>query len=780
MITRRHGFFWFSIQLAIAVGGAGAAIISPLAGWVLAAITLPACQITLLQGWRVRENPSDNKALADGLAVAGLGVFLPLLFTTGLQQALGALLLIATLAMNTQMNKYRTFYIAQLISFIFLLVGAAESTSGHYLIIMALYCLFATFSLSEAWLDNGASGSEPINPPAENEQEASGIPLAQRLTLAGASMALAFTIYLLIPRPEALNWGGQQSSAADFYQNKSWLKEAKTSPEQRQQQTRELLPGDLDDKADLEYQELKEISELSEFSEKDNHESGYQYDGFNESFDVRSTDRRGAADLNSIVARMKAPHGSYLKIRTFDTFDGLSWKSAKEDISQKIAVDLSGKVTLPTPAALDKLEPNRFQQVITIEQAMPAWLPAAANPIDLWVPASVIAIDQFGQPLLPGPLQPGTRYTVQSQLVLMDKRPVSYGPAPNKQDLQLPRRFDRSIRRLAEKVVKGTRDPFQKAQKLEHHLRNNYDYSFESITSSQGHTPLSDFLFKNKKGHCEYFASAMTIMLRSLNIPARLVTGFSANIQNPLTGYYEIRAIDGHAWTEAWIDDRWVTFEPTAYYNLPRPQRSTSAAEQISQYADDVLKRGRELTKPTDDFSFSDIDISQIISRVWLSFYSTLLTLLSMVAMVLSATWPFLTAIAILLLIAWISRPYWLNYWWAQLSLRQINRYQPNDAASALHFYLYHLQRVWYQYPRQADQTIDDWVIQLLENNDDEEKQQALTRLADLTNAVFYYQQEVEPNTISATVTELIQNADQSSSQRLDFLLQLKQRFVKK
>src|SRR5690606_20074127 len=84
-----------------------------------------------------------------------LALFLVLLLSASLMPALVALLLLATLAMNTQLNRWRKFYVAQLISFVLLLAGAADATSGHYLWVMALYCLAAAFSLSEAWLDRG-------------------------------------------------------------------------------------------------------------------------------------------------------------------------------------------------------------------------------------------------------------------------------------------------------------------------------------------------------------------------------------------------------------------------------------------------------------------------------------------------------------------------------------------------------------------------------------------------------------------------------------------------
>ena len=76
--------------------------------------------------------------------------------------------------------------------------------------------------------------------------------------------------------------------------------------------------------------------------------------------------------------------------------------------------------------------------------------------------------------------------------------------------------------------------------------------------------PLANFLFDRRKGHCEYFASAMAVMLRTVGIPSRVVTGFASGVYNPLTGWQVVRASDAHSWVEAWIAGRgWRTYDPT-------------------------------------------------------------------------------------------------------------------------------------------------------------------------------------------------------------------------
>jgi hypothetical protein len=146
------------------------------------------------------------------------------------------------------------------------------------------------------------------------------------------------------------------------------------------------------------------------------------------------------------------------------------------------------------------------------------------------------------------------------------------------------------------------------ATRLEQYLRSEYEYSFSTVVRSQGVIPLEEFLFETRRGHCEYFATAMAIMLRTQRIPARLVTGFSATTYNPLTGYYEVRALDAHAWVEAWFPQYgWVLFEPTAFYALPPPQEDRTTGEQLSAYLDDLTRVWDYLPEGTREFHWSTL-----------------------------------------------------------------------------------------------------------------------------------------------------------------------------
>ena len=130
--------------------------------------------------------------------------------------------------------------------------------------------------------------------------------------------------------------------------------------------------------------------------------------------------------------------------------------------------------------------------------------------------------------------------------------------------LTLPN-LDPRIPELAREMTRDAVSPADKARMLEARLRRDYGYTLELLDKPVD-DPLAHFLFVRKKGHCEYFASSMAVMLRTLGIPSRVVTGFQSGMYNPMTGWQVVRASDAHSWVEAWLDGRgWTTFDPTPY-----------------------------------------------------------------------------------------------------------------------------------------------------------------------------------------------------------------------
>ena len=128
--------------------------------------------------------------------------------------------------------------------------------------------------------------------------------------------------------------------------------------------------------------------------------------------------------------------------------------------------------------------------------------------------------------------------------------------------LQLPR-IDPRVQRLADEVTARASNPYDKAATIESFLRTGYAYTLD-VNMPPGVDPLAYFLLQKRAGHCEYFASAMAVMLRAEGIPSRFVTGFLPGEYNDVGGDYIIRASDAHAWVEVFFPRYgWITFDPT-------------------------------------------------------------------------------------------------------------------------------------------------------------------------------------------------------------------------
>ncbi|MFZ2198700.1 MAG: DUF3488 and transglutaminase-like domain-containing protein [Thermodesulfovibrionales bacterium] len=144
----------------------------------------------------------------------------------------------------------------------------------------------------------------------------------------------------------------------------------------------------------------------------------------------------------------------------------------------------------------------------------------------------------------------------------------SYEGARDDRYLQLPEGADR-IAALAREItsgagpVKQAEQAEQKAALIMKYLNKNYTYSLTTASPPVGVSPVEDFIFNTKKGYCEHYATAMALMLRTLNVPSRIVTGYYGGDKNEYGQYYIVRQSNAHAWVEALIDDRWKTFDPT-------------------------------------------------------------------------------------------------------------------------------------------------------------------------------------------------------------------------
>jgi transglutaminase-like putative cysteine protease len=128
--------------------------------------------------------------------------------------------------------------------------------------------------------------------------------------------------------------------------------------------------------------------------------------------------------------------------------------------------------------------------------------------------------------------------------------------------LQLPA-VDRRVVSLAREITASADNNYDKAAAIELYLRTKFGYTLQ-LPRSVPRDPIANFLFERKQGHCEYFASSMAIMLRTLGIPSRVVNGFRTGEFNDITSQYLVRASNAHSWVEAYFPGYgWISFDPT-------------------------------------------------------------------------------------------------------------------------------------------------------------------------------------------------------------------------
>ncbi len=188
---------------------------------------------------------------------------------------------------------------------------------------------------------------------------------------------------------------------------------------------------------------------------------------------------------------------------------------------------------------------------------------------------------------------PINRYEAESQLAEIDSDELrlAANTAPGGMDkyLKLPP-LDIRISKMAEEITAAAPSNYDKAVAVEQYLSTHFGYTLE-LPFSPPRDPLANFLFERKHGHCEYFASSMAVMLRSLGIPSRIVTGFRGGEFNDLTGQYVVRASDAHSWVEVYFPGSgWISFDPTPAGSLP----TRTGWSRMQLYADAAASFWRE------------------------------------------------------------------------------------------------------------------------------------------------------------------------------------------
>jgi protein-glutamine gamma-glutamyltransferase len=256
----------------------------------------------------------------------------------------------------------------------------------------------------------------------------------------------------------------------------------------------------------------------------------------------------------------------YLRGASFDRYNGHSW-SRTTNPGQARADQIGGAVRIrrwPDPVRDRRLR-------IDLQPIDPAvvFVPPDAAALTILTPGSVVPssgpaiyVGQEGQYSYRTLNDAGLRYEVS--LADGSESPVApLDPVSRARYLTVPVDLPPRVTELARSWVGGETDPERRAKRIEAALRKGYRYDLES-PSGGAKNPLDDFLFVSKRGHCEFYSTAMAVMLRTQGVPTRNVNGFIGGTFNRFGKYYAVRQGDAHSWVEVWLEGKgFVRFDPT-------------------------------------------------------------------------------------------------------------------------------------------------------------------------------------------------------------------------
>ncbi len=314
--------------------------------------------------------------------------------------------------------------------------------------------------------------------------------------------------------------------------------------------------------------------------------------GFSES--VRLGEIGDLKQNNQVVMRVRIEDANVarkpgLKWRgvALDEFNGQAWRKSSEARRTQEKASERGVIRLGVTDALKGLT----TQTVFLEPLNSTVLFAAPRVLAVQGDFRFVRVDSEGSiQSRPHDLD-RIMYTVISDTTEPDPETLRRDIRPYSKSYdryqEIPRTVDRRVADYARATIlnAGALNRYDKAKAIETELRNNYGYSLQMRAS--GADPVSDFLFSIRAGHCEYFSTAMAVMLRTQGVATRVVNGFLPGEYNKAAGAYTVRQSDAHSWVEVYFPETnsWVTFDPTPAAGRTEPQ-SVGLAAQLGKYAE--------------------------------------------------------------------------------------------------------------------------------------------------------------------------------------------------
>lgn len=248
---------------------------------------------------------------------------------------------------------------------------------------------------------------------------------------------------------------------------------------------------------------------------------------------------RSLESSDRVLLLLSAGPAPLLRTTVLEHFDGQSWVAPKRAtpelpggrkgarVSMTFVLDLGG--VIPVPAGVNTVE---GAATWTAAGEVVRSRPVEGKTVDVWFDAARVATE----------------------------------PLDRAELTELPPELRAELLPLAREIVRGATMPREQAERIAAHFRDQHEYTLDVDLAGRG-SALAVLIRERRPAYCTYFASAMAALLRSLDVPARIVGGFAPPPPNPVTGERLIRERDAHAWVEVWLDDvqGFVAMDPTPW-----------------------------------------------------------------------------------------------------------------------------------------------------------------------------------------------------------------------
>jgi transglutaminase-like putative cysteine protease len=282
-----------------------------------------------------------------------------------------------------------------------------------------------------------------------------------------------------------------------------------------------------------------------------------------------------------VVMRVRSQAEGFWRVMAFDQYTGQGWEISENEKTQTLKrSSWSYQFFLQPTVWLSRTK--QVIQTFTMVGDLPNVIPALYQPKELYFPTQEVALDKERGLRSPTPLTAGLTYTVVSEVPFRDRvklqKAISQLPNGSKTTpyTAVPTAIQPKVKQLAVELLKQANSPitsdYEKALFLAQALKQRYRILPEMPFLDEKEDLVEAFLFKYKGGYPDHFSTVLTVMLRSLGMTTRLVTGFAPGQFNPFTGYYVVKNTDAYAMTEVLFNKHgWFAFDPIPGHPLIPP-----------------------------------------------------------------------------------------------------------------------------------------------------------------------------------------------------------------